>query len=687
VQYGRASVVHGDDDLCREILAGCDEEQAAAITSESHPLRIVAGAGSGKTRVLTRRIAWRIANGHATAGHVLAITFTRKAAGELRGRLAALRTPGVSASTFHGVAFAQLRQAALDADRRPPVVLDSKARLLRELVRDSSGGPKAAADRGLINGLASEIEWAKARVVQPRNYPGEARAAGRNPPIPISDFAALFEQYELMLKRKGLVDFEGMLAQLADLIQHDSAFAAAQRWRFRHLFVDEFQDVNAAQLRLLEAWLGSNTDVCVVGDPHQSIYAWNGSDPRIMTTLDQRWPQLVTVRLSTNYRSTPEVLAAAAGVLFQGADGGAGRASRPAGKMPVVRAYGSDEAEADGVAAELRMAHHPGRRWRQLAVLARTNAQLIAFQQACTRRDIPCRLAAGSVLDRPAVRKALAELGREGSSEALGRFVSDLEEMVTDGDDAKADNEGEGDGGGPSTEDVLDLAALAGAVREYLLLDQHASVSGFLAWLRAYWRDGSGSGADAVELTTFHRAKGLQWQAVFVTGLEAGLVPIGSAADRDAATEAEERRLLYVALTRAEDELHCSWARERRFGARTSRREPSPYLRAIESVANPKRAAPAAPTRVTRKLVPRVITPPEPGDPLVTALREWRAVTARAARVPAYVVMPDTTIEGIAAARPRTLRRLLQVPGIGPSRSALYGEKLLALVASHTPLD
>jgi DNA helicase-2/ATP-dependent DNA helicase PcrA len=686
VQYGRATVAH-DDDLCREILAGCDEEQAAAITSESHPLRIVAGAGSGKTRVLTRRIAWRIANGHATAGHVLAITFTRKAAGELRGRLAALRTPGVSASTFHGVAFAQLRQAALDDNRHPPVVLDSKARLLRELVRDSSGGPKAAADRALINGLASEIEWAKARVVQPRTYPAEARAAGRNPPLPIPDFAALFEQYELMLKRKGLVDFEGMLAQLADLIQHDNAFAAAQRWRFRHLFVDEFQDVNAAQLRLLEAWLGGNTDVCVVGDPDQSIYAWNGSDPRIMTTLDQRWPQLVTVRLSTNYRSTPEVLAAAAGVLSHGAGGGAARASRPAGKMPVVRAYGSEEAEADGVAAALRMAHHPGRRWRQLAVLARTNAQLIAFQQACTRRDIPCRLAAGSVLDRQAVRKALADLGREGSSEALGRFVSDLEEVVAEGDNA--DNDGEGDGGGSSTEDILDLGALAGAVREYLLLDQHASVAGFLAWLRAYWRDGSGTGADAVELTTFHRAKGLQWQVVFVTGLEAGLVPIGSAADRDAATEAEERRLLYVALTRAEDELHCSWARERRFGARTSRREPSPYLRAIELVANPKGAAPAPAlaTRDTRKLVPRAIAPPDPGDPLVKALREWRAVTARAARVPAYVVMPDTTIEAIVAARPRSIRRLLQVPGIGPSRSALYGEKLLALVASHTPLD
>lgn len=687
-------------DLCREILTGCDDEQVAAITEESRTLRVIASAGSGKTRVLTRRIAWRIAREQAVASHVLAITFTRKAAGELRGRLAALKTPGVTASTFHGAAFAQLRQAAIDAGRRPSVILDSKGRLLREIVVETFSDRKTAADKELINGLAAEIEWAKARVVRPGEYVAAARAAGRRPPLRPGDVASLYELYEAALRKKGLVDFEGLLVDLARMIEDDPTFAAAQRWRFRHIYVDEFQDVNAAQLKLLEAWLGPNLDVCVVGDPDQSIYAWNGSDPGIMTSLERRWPGLVTLDLSTNYRSTPEVLAAASGVL---APGRSTAAHRPAGCAPTITVYKSEADEAEGVAAALRTAHRPGRAWRQLAVLARTNAQLLAFRQACGRRGIPCRLAAGSILDRPAVRRALASLGKEGSCEVLGRFVVDLEQAVADASALPIGDEEDGSAAGNEEDDlagnaeaVLELAALASSGREYTLLDPRGTVNGFLAWLRGSWRDQDGGGADAVEMTTFHRAKGLQWQVIFVTGLEDGLVPIGSSSERSADAEAEERRLLYVALTRAEDELHCSWAAARRFGARSVRREPSPYLRAIEAVSGAaaggqRRGAPLVERVAALRARASASASGPPGaaasapDPLMTALREWRSATARGARVPAYVVFPDKTLEAIVAARPRTLRQLLGVPGIGPSRSALYGEKLLALVADHLP--
>jgi DNA helicase-2/ATP-dependent DNA helicase PcrA len=729
----------GITELSRSILAGCDEEQVAAITTEAKPLRVVAGAGSGKTRVLTRRIAWRIAAGEAAARHVLAITFTRKAAGELRGRLATLHAPGVTTSTFHGAAFAQLRQAALDSGRHPPAILDSKVRLLRQIVRESWADRRVADDGELITALASEIEWAKARVIRPTEYPVEARTAGRRPPVGINEVAGLFELYERALKKKGLVDFEGLLVELARMIEDDAILAQAQRWRFRHVFVDEFQDVNAAQLRLLEAWLGPNVDVCVVGDPDQSIYGWNGSDPGIMTDLDRRWPGLTTLRLSTNYRSTPEVVSAAAAALSLarqrgGQTASAIAASRPAGSVPTITVYASDRAEADGVAAALRLAHRPGRSWRQLAVLARTNAQLLAFQQACVRRDIPCRPASGPFLDRPAVRKALSALGREGRQADLSRFTSDLEQAVAIGGQHESSADGKGgqaDGrendessevrvGEMGAEDLLDLAALAGVCREYMLLDPAPTVAAFLAWARTYGREqpGSGPGADVVELTTFHRAKGLQWQVVFVTGLEEGLVPIGS--DPDDRTEAEERRLLYVALTRAEDELHCSWAAERRFGARSVRREPSPYLRAIESACRPVGAprgrpgggyrtgpfgAAEAGVRTSRggRRPPAEAASDLPSrlralrrtagaatgadgmstDPLVAAIKEWRATTARAARVPAYVVMPDKTVEAIAKSRPDSVRTLLEVPGIGPSRAALYGETLLGLVAQN----
>jgi len=641
-----------------DLLDGLDAEQRAAVVSDAQPLCILAGAGSGKTRVLTRRIAHRVGTGSADPAHVLALTFTRKAAGELRHRLRQLGVrEGVAAGTFHAIAYAQLRQRWADRGQAAPTLLERKARLLAPLLPRARAGGRGSATVQAAD-LAGEIEWAKARLVEPARYQAEALAAGRTPPVPAAAMAAIYQRYEDDKRARRLVDFEDLLSLCATAMEEDAEFAAAQRWRFRHLFVDEFQDVNPAQFRLLAGWLGRGNDLCVVGDPNQAIYAWNGADPGLLTGFPSLFPEGESVHLGTNYRSTPQVVATAAAVLAAGTASGRAeqevQAPRPDGPAPVVRRFDTDVAEAQGVARTLRRAHRPGVSWSQTAVLARTNAQLLVLQGSAS-------------------------------------FVSNLTDV-----EAMA-----GEGG--AEERRANLEALVRLGRDYAALDAAASVDGFVAWLSAAGRgDDMGPGADAVELTTFHRAKGLEWRVVVVTGLERGLVPIAHA-DTPAA-EAEERRLLYVALTRATDELVCTWAERRTFGSRALARSPSPYLEPISATvaAMAQGGTPAqwraridaerarlrsmagAPSRAGRgaRPVPGGSSLGANADPKVLeALKGWRSATARASGVPAYVIFHDATLAAVAEARPATRADLLALPGLGPVKAERYGDTLLALLA------
>ncbi|HZQ26182.1 MAG TPA: ATP-dependent helicase [Acidimicrobiales bacterium] len=495
---------------------GLDDAQREAVTTTAAPLCILAGAGSGKTRVLTRRIAHRITEGTADASHVLAVTFTRKAAGELRSRLVRLGVRDrVAAGTFHALALAQLQHWWDAQGKRPPAIMERKRRMLERL--------------GLPASVGSQIEWAKARMLTPADV-GDPFVADA------------FQRYEDEKRKRGVVDFDDLLLLCAQALEGDRAFAEAQRWRFRHLFVDEFQDVNPAQFRLLQAWLGDRPDLCVVGDPNQAIYGWNGADPELLARFPSRFPGATVVRLDGNYRSTAQIVAAAAAVLPPAA--GRSRAMVDIeGPVPVVAACRSEADEAAHVVREARLAHRPGRAWSQIAVLARTNAQLEPLAQALRAAGIPCQ--------RPWSSTAAA--GVEGLRAAPPRVRL-----------ASYRHEVEGE--------------MAVAVDDYLAIEPDATVADFLAWL-----PGSGMGevtqaADAVHLTTFHRAKGLEWEVVFAVGLEAGLMPLASP-EEPAALE-EERRLLYVALSRATRELHCTWAEQRAVGAggKPMARTRSPFL-------------------------------------------------------------------------------------------------------------
>jgi DNA helicase-2/ATP-dependent DNA helicase PcrA len=673
------------------VLDRLNEEQRAAVLAEGGPLCILAGAGSGKTRVLTSRIAHRSLTGDADPRRVLALTFTRKAAGELRARVRAFGLrDDVTAGTFHAIAYAQLRAWWAATGRRPPELLDRKGPVVARLL---SGGSKAH-----VLDVVAEIEWAQARLVPPDGYVAAIEAAERRTPIGPGVVAGVYRRYEEEKRRRGLVDFDDLLARCAEVLQTDAEFAAAQRWRHRHLFVDEFQDVNPLQLSLLRAWLGDRTDLCVVGDPNQAIYGWNGADPRFIRDFPRHFTGGTVLHLRRNHRSTPQILTVAGAALGVRS---AGIATRPSGPVPEIAGYPTDRAEADGIARAARDARGPHGRWSDQAILVRTNAQVPLIEEALRLARIPSRTRAGSgLLDRPEVRQALRTLTRVHD---LRVALADLEADARAGVPAPTDDRdpldpsdttgredavgGEGVDGIPTIDERQgNLEALVRLGFEYLVLDPTGSGPGFASWLRAtVARDPGDERSDAVEIATFHAAKGLEWPIVHVSGLERGLVPISHARSSEAV--AEEQRLLYVALTRAEHRLRCTWAAERTFGSRVSARQASPWLpellTAIASLSGgPPADAPVERLRSARSaLHTGTRAEPEVVDPVVAALRRWRSAAARAAAVADRAVLSDETIVELADRRPTTLEELRATPGVGPVRAVRHGDDLLRVLA------
>jgi DNA helicase-2/ATP-dependent DNA helicase PcrA len=650
------------------LLDGCNPEQLEAITTPHHPLRILAGAGSGKTRVLTRRIAHRVITDDVDPRHVLALTFTRKAAGELNSRLRALGLrDAVAAGTFHGIAYAQLRSRWADRNIKPPALLDRKLGFLRRMLPPGS-------DHTAALDLAGEIEWAKARAITPERYERAAGAAGRKTSLTPARVATLFERYEEDKKQRRMVDFDDLLSLCRRAISTDADFAATQRWRFRHLFVDEFQDVNPLQFSLLGAWLGERDDLCVVGDPNQAIYAWNGADADYLVSFERHFAGARTVELRHNYRSSPEILGAAAAGLGPGRLAGHRLiAARPSGPAPALRSFRTDKDEAVGIARAVRDARAPGHRWSEQAVLVRTNAQIPLIDEALRAAGIPCRTRGGGLLARPEVKAALS--GLEAGRAPLATALVDLElasEPVDEQPAAEADRR-------------ANVAALVRLGHDLLAVDPSATAGSFVEWARAAASaDQLDSWADAVDVLTFHAAKGLEWPVVHLAGVEDGYVPIGHA--KREAEIGEERRLFYVACTRAEQQLRITWADQRTFGTRTMNRSRSAWLDDVELVnASPKllaarAAAGRAGVRPGARPAARRPARRDVDDPLLDALKRWRSTVAKAANVPAYVVFADATLEAVAARRPRARGDLAGLTGIGPVKLERYGEALLQVV-------
>jgi len=636
------------------LLDDLDPEQRTAVLSDGAPLCIVAPAGSGKTRVLTRRIARRIRDESAEPGHVLVITFTRRAAGELASRLRALGPrDAVAAGTFHGLAYRLLRQRWEDQRRRAPGLAVSRLRLVEEALGDLRRPPRP----GTAQEVVGEIDWARARQVGPPAYAGAAAAAGRRTTLASVDVANLYERYEALKRDRRVVDFDDLLSLVVTEMARDGAYADAVRWRYRHLFVDEYQDVNPLQQALLEAWRGGRPDLCVVGDPQQAIYGWNGADGRWLEDFTAHHPGATVVHLRRSHRSTPQIVGLGHAVLTGSSQGGPA-ASRPDGAPPRFVAFADPDSEAAGVAAIVRDVRPPGGRWRAIAVLARTNAQLPPVAAALTRAGIPHRRRGGPI-DDPATAAALVELRSVTGPGSLRAWLED-----TLGGAGRTDEDADEEAANSGNDPAPPLPpAFVRAAADLLAQDPAADGPTLRAWLVSGGGDGLAIDDDAVALSTFHAAKGLEWPTVVVIGLVPGLVPHAGA--RTPAARDEERRLLHVAVTRAEREVILTWHGPER----------SPYL---DQTGLGERAggAPVAPPSDLRPVPSR-----PPADPLLVALQAWRRDAARAARIDEQTVADDRTLAAIAAARPLTVEALGAVPGFGPLMARRHGARLLAAIA------
>ena len=554
-----------------DLLAALDPEQRAVAQATRGPVCVLAGAGTGKTRAVTHRIAYAVASGVVNPGHVLALTFTVRAAGELRGRLRALGggAEAVRASTFHSAALRQLTYFwPRVIGGRPPQLIDSKAGLVREAAKRArvrlDGTPGALAD------TAAEIEWAKVIQVRPDGYPAAAVAAGRSALAGADNLAAVFAAYEELRRERHLIDFESVL-ELTAAILIDSRVAAGQVHDiFRHFVVDEYQDVNPLQKLLLEAWLGDRDDLCVVGDPNQVIYSFTGATSTYLTGFTAEFPAATMVRLVRDYRSTPQVVAVA-NQLVRSASPLA--AQRPPGPRPVLIEYPDDAAEAAGLAHRVRTLMTAGVPAREIAILVRVNADTERFELALAEAGLPYVIrGAERFYDRPVVRQALVLLRGAARGETAGDSSDSLPDSVRHvltGIGLTPRPPSALRGAASVRENWESLAAIAQLADDMHAAGPEATLADFSAELTMRADLGQAPAVDGVTLASMHAAKGLEWDAVLLPGLVEGLMPIVHA--RTAEALEEERRLLYVAVTRAREHLCLSWSSARVPGGRGGR--------------------------------------------------------------------------------------------------------------------
>jgi DNA helicase II / ATP-dependent DNA helicase PcrA len=587
-----------------ELLAALDPEQRAVALAARGPVCVLAGAGTGKTRAITHRIAYAVATGVVDPAHVLALTFTVRAAGELRGRLRALGdgAASVRASTFHAAA---LRQLSYFWPRviggRAPRLVESKMPLLRE----AAAGLGLRSDGASMADAVTEIEWAKVCQVHPDSYVFAAAEAGRSPSAGVEDTGRLYAAYESIRRDRQLIDFESVLELTAAILLTEPAAAREVQAAFRYFTVDEFQDVNPLQKLLLDAWLGGRDELCVVGDPRQTIFSFTGATSEYLRSFAADYPRATMVRLVRDYRSTPQVVTLANRLVAAAAkDGGTESdalvAQRPGGPEPAIRRYPDEEAEAAGVAAAIAGLIARGTAPSEIAVLVRINAQLERFERALGEARVPYVVRGGErFYERPEVRQALVLLRGAARAAGAGTDATGLpgelpaavrHVLASAGLSATAPA-----ARGAVRERWESLTAIAGLADAVAAARPAATLAEFAAEMAERAESGHAPVASAVTLATMHAAKGLEWDAVHVPGLTEGIMPIVHA--RTAEAVEEERRLLYVAVTRARVHLELSWAQARTPGGEAFRPR-SRFLASLApaepQAADPRTGAPSA---------------------------------------------------------------------------------------------
>ncbi|MGC4111169.1 MAG: 3'-5' exonuclease [Nocardioides sp.] len=671
--------------LAADLLAGLDPEQRAVAEALRGPVRVLAGAGTGKTRAITHRIAHGVAEGIYAPTEVLAVTFTTRAAGEMRGRLHRLGAAGVQARTFHSAALRQLRWFwPTTYGGELPTLTESKIPMVAAAAR----AQRVQTDQALLRDVASEIEWAKVSNVGPDDYAQVAPRRGRIVAgLDHESVGRLFGGYEEVKRSQARMDMEDVLLLTAGMLAEEERVAAQVRAQYKWFVVDEFQDVSPLQSALLDLWLGGRDEICVVGDPAQTIYSFAGADAAYLRDFPRKFPGTTSLELDRNYRSTPQVVEAANAVLARsGSTSVRLRAQRPAGPEVRFTPVPDEVAEAEAVAEAVSRLLAEGLPASEMAVLFRINAQSEAFEEALASRGLPYVVrGATRFFERAEVKQAVTLLRAAVRTDESGSSVTELVRATLAGmgwaPEAPAAR-GQTRDRWESLQALMTMAQDAGDV----------APEEFLADLDRRAAEQHAPAAGGVTLATLHAAKGLEWDAVFLAGMHDGAMPL-SHATSDAEVE-EERRLLYVGMTRARLHLSLSWAAARNPGGRGSR-PPSRFLDGLLPAS--ARAAAARPK--TRKAVHCR----ECGKPLATSaekkrgrcgdcpasydeelferLRVWRKERADEESVPAFVVFTDATLQLIAEQRPSTPAALLRISGIGPAKLERYGDGVLALLA------
>ncbi|MBT0565632.1 ATP-dependent DNA helicase UvrD2 [Williamsia sp. CHRR-6] len=686
-------------------LEGLDPEQQAAVLAPRGPVCVLAGAGTGKTRTITRRIAHLVSEGHVRGSQVLAVTFTARAAGEMRGRLRSLGLAEsgntVQAMTFHAAARRQLRyfwpQAIGDTrwellDNKFPVV----SRAARRAGLDTS--------TETLRDLASEIEWAKASLIGHEDYVTAVAARRRETPQPPAKVAAVYAAYEeAKISRDGdrLLDFDDLLLMTTAILRDNDALAEEFRDRYRCFVVDEYQDVTPAQQGLLDAWLGARDDLTVVGDANQTIYTFTGASPKYLLDFTRRFPDAEMVRLERDYRSTPQVVGLANRAIGAARGRVAGTrlaliGQRPPGPEPVFAEFDDEPSEAVAVTKEIKKLLTQGVPASEIAILYRVNAQAQVHEDALTAAGIAYQVRGGEAFfQRTEIRQATRSIAQAAARDDLPAD-GDLSMIVTAilvplglSDEAPA--------GTQARQRWESLRALVTLTEDLLADTPDLTLGALSAELEMRAQARHPPTVQGVTLSSLHAAKGLEWDAVFLVGVTDGSLPINQAINGSEEEVEEERRLFYVGITRAREHLHISWALARAAGGRKGRRrsrfliglvpDDSPASRIAQPVRN--RARPQC--RVcgkqllgkTASLLGRCESCPSNLDEdLFLALKEWRSEQAREQKVPAFVIFSDNTLIAIAEQRPADVAALVAIPGIGPKKLDQYGEMVLGLVAA-----
>jgi DNA helicase-2/ATP-dependent DNA helicase PcrA len=696
--------VHPDADA---VLESLDPEQREVAAHPLGPMCVLAGAGTGKTRAITHRIAYGVLSGAYQPQRVLAVTFTARAAGEMRTRLRGLGVGGVQARTFHAAALRQLHyfwpQAVGGA---APEVMPHKA----GAVAEAGGRLRLRLDSPAVRDLAAEIEWAKVSMLTAETYAAAATAQGREPPagLDATAMARLVAEYELVKTDRGVIDFEDVLLLTAGILGEHDEVARAVRGQYRHFVVDEYQDVNRLQQTLLELWLGEREDLCVVGDPAQTIYSFTGASPEHLLGFRTRHPGARVVELVRNYRSTPQVVQLANLVLRTPGGGRRSgavelRAQRGDGPVPELVVADDDPAEAREVAERVKALVDSGHPVSQVAVLFRTNGQSEAYESALAELGVPYLVRGGErFFSRKEVRDAVVLLRGAARSDDGSVPLPDLVRDVLLGAGWTREPP---TSGGAARERWESLAALAGLADDLHASDPDARLPALVRELDERMAAQHAPTVQGVTLASLHAAKGLEWDTVVLAGCSDGFLPITMAETPEQLEE--ERRLLYVGVTRARERLLLTYARARTPGARGTRR-PSRFLDGTSTVlgegarSRPKRqraarsaagAGERAPARSTcrvcggplgtakeRTIGRCTACPPSVDEELFEALRAWRLETAREGDVPAFVVFTDATLTAIAERAPADLRELSRIPGVGPAKLERFGEPVLTIL-------